>query len=175
MRNALVIAVVLGGCACGAGRVETSANAPLSNAAPVRTHGHELLATLERTACFGECPIYKLAVYRDGVVEYNGERFVKRAGKLTAQLSTREVEALEQLFNDHRYLDLRDTYTKYNVTDMPSVNTSYVYAPGQTKAIKHYLGDGSAPSELTEVEDAFDRIVHSERWIGTEDERAAKP
>ncbi len=41
--------------------------------------------TLERTACFGACPVYTLSIYADGTVVYNGERFVDVEGEQTTQ------------------------------------------------------------------------------------------
>ena len=39
----------------------------------------------------------------------------------------------------------------------------------ETKTIKHYHGDFSAPEELTELEDKIDEIVNSEQWINSPD------
>src|SRR6187200_1158641 len=36
---------------------------------------------LERTACFGKCPIYSVVIKSDGSVQYTGEKFVERLGK----------------------------------------------------------------------------------------------
>jgi putative transposase len=44
-------------------------------------HGHELLASIKRTACFGSCPAYELRVYRDGTVEY-----ARRSGSAPGEL-----------------------------------------------------------------------------------------
>ena len=40
----------------------------------------EVVITLERTACFGVCPVYKLTIYGDGRVLYDGIRFVRTEG-----------------------------------------------------------------------------------------------
>jgi hypothetical protein len=143
---------------------------------PVSNHGgdpvgaHEPMATIERTECLGWCPVYKLTVYRDGAVEYEGERYVKTKGKATGSLGAGKLSALDALFQQHGYLALADKYTDYEVTDAPSVTTSYS-RDGHTKRIEHYLGDGKAPKELGEVEEGIDRIVGVEQWIGTEQER----
>jgi hypothetical protein len=117
---------------------------------------HEVMATLERTACYGTCPMYSLTVYRDGTVEYNGEQFVKTQ--------------LDDLFTSAHYFDLKDAYTDYDVTDNPSAKTSYS-SGGKTKTIDHYYGDSDAPEVLSTIEDGIDKIVHIEQFIGTEQER----
>jgi hypothetical protein len=143
---------------------------PISNTGGTPTGAHELLASIERTACFGWCPIYKLTVYRDGSVEYDGEDFVKTKGKAEGHLAPEQLSALDELFQQRDYFGLHDEYNDYSVTDMPSVNTSYS-SGGKTKKIAHYLGDSHAPKELGEIEEGIDRIVKIEQWIGTEQER----
>jgi hypothetical protein len=147
-------------------------HAPLegrSSAPPTESHEH--LASIERTACFGWCPIYKLTVFRDGTVEYEGEEYVKVKGKAIGHLRPDQVAALEELFRKHGYLDLADSYEKYDVTDNPSVYTSYSPRGGKRKIVKHYLGDMKTPEVLGKIEEGIDSIVHIEHWIGTEEER----
>lgn len=143
----------------------------VSNEVPHPPARHEVLATIERTGCYGWCPVYKLTVYRDGAVEYAGERFVKTTGAATGHLGSAQLDELDQLFVRNGYLSLRDSYQVASVTDMPSVFTSYA-PPGRTpKTVKHYLGDESAPAGLGAVEEGVDRIVTIEQWIGTREER----
>ena len=40
----------------------------------------ELVISLERTPCYGTCPIYKMEIFSDGSAFYHGERFVDRIG-----------------------------------------------------------------------------------------------
>lgn len=160
-------ALVLVAAACGG----TPPPAPISNNRTPTAARHEPMAAIERTACFGWCPVYKVTVYRDGTVDYDGGNFVKTTGHATGSLAPDQIAALDELFRRHHYLDLRDAYEEYHVTDMPSVYTSCTPQGQTTKRVKHYLGDDSAPHDLTEVEDGIDRIVHIEQWIGTPEER----
>ena len=34
----------------------------------------EIIVSLERTACYGNCPIYKIEIYEDNSGIYHGER-----------------------------------------------------------------------------------------------------
>jgi hypothetical protein len=143
-----------------------------NTADPSTTQPHEVMATLERTACFGSCPMYKVTVYRDGVVAYDGEMFVKQKGAHTGQITANEVADLDRAFGDAHYFDLADKYTNYEMTDMPSANTSYAQG-GRTKSIEHYYGDSKAPEALSQLEDKIDTIIHIEQFIGTQAEREA--
>jgi len=42
--------------------------------------------TLERTSCFGTCPVYKVSVRRDGSVAYDGKQFVRVTGHRTHKI-----------------------------------------------------------------------------------------
>jgi hypothetical protein len=169
MRISFFIALLV--MACGA--ASHTATPPADPAGSAGSH--EPLATLERTACYGFCPVYKVTIFRDGVVEYDGEQFVKVQGRATGHLGARQLAELDALFQQNGYLQLASSYQKQTVTDLPSAFTSYSPAPGRTKSVKHYLGDWSAPEALTRVEEGIDRIVHIEQWIGTLEERQHLP
>jgi Domain of unknown function (DUF6438) len=133
--------------------------------------GREPLATLERTACFGFCPIYKVTIFRDGVVVYEGVKFVKTVGTAIGRLNARQLDRLRALFEQNDYFQLADSYQSLGVTDLPSAITSYSPRRGLTKTVNHYQGDRTAPPRLRRIEDGIDRIVDIEQWIGAPDER----
>jgi hypothetical protein len=138
------------------------------------TYGaHVLLASLRRTACLGQCPVYTVTIFRDGLVEYEGESFVKAAGKVSAQLDRAQLVAIDELFARNGYLVLGDAYDDHGVMDFPWAYTSYRPSGCSTKSIAHYYGDPDAPRALVVIEDGLDRIVDIEQWIGTDDERRA--
>jgi hypothetical protein len=124
----------------------------------------DFVIQLERTACFGKCPVYSLKIKGDGTVIYSGVQFVKMTGIQEAKISMEAINQLLMEFEKAGYFSLNDSYTKFGKSDMPSANTS-ISLGGQTKAIKHYLGDLSAPKQLTALEDKIDEIVNSAQWI----------
>ena len=54
-----------------------------------------LLVGLERTACFGTCPVYSLVVLNNGKVIFNGERFTAVQGKKEFEIPPESVNAIE--------------------------------------------------------------------------------
>ena len=114
--------------------------------------------TLERTACFGTCPIYKLILKSDGTAVYIGTRFVERLGTYTAYVSG--FEHLAKIIEARRYFSLSDRYTK-PVTDLPSAITSVV-RNGKRKTVENYGNFG--PLELWEIETLIDGVVANARW-----------
>ena len=175
--------VTLIACDAGAKTTPPAPPAPVVKAqvtppAPVATPpapavaGHVLLASLQRGACYGTCPIYTVTVYRDGKVEYDGEEYVKKKGKATGTVTPAQMAALDKLFTDDHYLAYNTEYTHYDVTDNPSAKTAYrPLGATKTKTVDHYYGDMKAPESLSKLEEQFDTIVQTDRWIGTRAER----
>lgn len=132
-------------------------------------HGGEM-ARLSRSPCYGTCPIYDITVYQDGWVVYRGMHYVKVEGEATRQLTDAELQELRHLFLDNNYFKMKDHYLDYQITDMPSADTAFSDGK-RAKVVLHYYGDSSAPRELSLIEEGFDRIVGSEQWVGTYEER----
>ena len=139
---------------------------------PVPVSEHVLLASIDRGPCYGTCPIYTLTVYRDGKVEYVGKDFVKKKGKASGTVTAEQMAKLDKLFTDGKYLAYNNSYESYDATDAPSAKTAYrPLGATTTKTVSHYYGDMHAPRSLSELEEAFDVVVKTDRFIGTEAER----
>jgi len=146
--------------------------APPVSPPPVAVSEHVLLASIDRGPCYGTCPSYTLTVYRDGKVEYVGKDFVKNKGKASGTVTAAQLAALDKLFTDGKYLAYKSSYESYDATDAPSAKTAYrPLGATTTKTVGHYYGDMHAPASLSDLEEGFDKIVKTERWIGTEAER----
>lgn len=117
-----------------------------------------LLVALERGACFGACPIYRVEVFTDGRVRFQGERFVQVTEPVEAKLSEAQLQALTARLERGGFA--WKSYERRDATDMPTVVLTW---KGQT--LRHYQGDQSAPPELTQLEDDLDALIGTARWI----------
>jgi hypothetical protein len=134
---------------------------------PAPRHGtSELLAAIRRAPCFGRCPAYSVAIYRDGEVEYIGRSDVATLGRSVGRLDSAQISALEHAFDEASFRTLEDSYIEENCTDLPTVHIWYRPLDAQTKRVTHYVGDRSAPKSLFALEDAVDSAVNIEQWIG---------
>lgn len=60
----------------------------------------DTVITLERTGCFGSCPIYKLTIVADGSVAFEGRDYVrsrKMAGRITREQLRELISAFEEI------------------------------------------------------------------------------
>jgi hypothetical protein len=108
--------------------------------------------------------VYKLTVYGNGTVIYNGEEFVTTKGQVEATISQEKIEQIVSEFETIDYFSLNDKYLEHTITDAPSVITS-ITINGKTKTVEHYHGDFNAPKKLSELEDKIDEIINSNQWV----------
>ena len=123
--------------------------------------------TLERTACFGTCPIYTISILENGDVIYKGQDFVEVKGQQTSQIDPKTVEAMVAAFEKAGYFDWHEAYDAQTVTDLPTIITS-VTRNGETHRITRYVGDRSAPLALPFLEQWIDAMTNSQLWTGVQ-------
>jgi len=123
--------------------------------------------TLERTACFGYCPTYKVTLRRDGSISYNGIKFVEPEGAYEG--TAYGFDRLAELILSRGYFNLKDRYT-IKATDLPSAITSVVRG-GKRKTITNY-GD-TGPVELWGIEMAIDGILKGAKLEKTKDTQSS--
>ena len=127
--------------------------------------------TLERTACFGSCPVYTISVSPSGEVQYEGRAHVRKLGAASGRVPRERVDALLSELERGGYFTFAERYTSPEpscgryATDSPSVITS-VTLGGRTKQITHDYGCGGAPGSLVVLERRIDEALNSGQWTG---------
>jgi hypothetical protein len=129
----------------------------------------KVVVHLERTRCYGDCPAYKLTVYGDGRVEYDGEDHVKVKGKKEALIELADIRRIVTEFDQASYFSMQQ-YTEEHCsctlcTDMPTTITE-IKIEGFSHRVEHYHGCTCAPKPLWNLEQSIDRIAGTERWTG---------
>ena len=122
--------------------------------------------TLERTACYGICPVYTATLDGSGVVKYAGERYVDIPGQQTAKIPPENVRNLLKAFEDIHFFTLRDKYTG-PCTDLPTEFIS-LSVDGKTKRIQNYFcrDAKSGPQvDLFKLAQQIDSVAGTRRWI----------
>ena len=171
MGRALNLAVLF---LLGCSRHPSEGNLPsapgAASAHGVQAAGDQVLAAIERGACFGICPVYRLTVRANGVVSYEGTSFVKVKGHAEARLDPGAMARLRNAFAEARFGSFGDFYETATLSD--GATTVLSFGEGrQPKTVRHNSGDLSAPRALSELERRMEQLVEVERWIGTDAER----
>jgi hypothetical protein len=123
----------------------------------------------ERTGCYGNCPAYKLTIYGDGRAEYEGKKNVKQTGRKEERIEAADVKRVVSEFDKAGFFTI-DQFTEKNCscsfcTDMPTAITE-IQVKGTSHRVEHYYGCRCAPKALWELEQAIDKMAHTEQWTG---------
>jgi hypothetical protein len=120
----------------------------------------DLVIKLERTACYGDCPVYSVTLDAQGNVRFIGTRFVRAMGEHTDRIPVSDIATVLATVRRIGFFDLRDSY-RAPITDLPTTIVT-VTADGRTKRVEDYFG---APRVLKELEYEIDRTARTQRWI----------
>jgi len=142
----------------------------------------ELVISLQRTACFGSCPDYKVTITGDGRVVFQTTPYLDRddVANVHRAFSTEsgvrvpgthqttiEPEGIDELlakFEQTRFFSLRDEY-RAQVTDNPTYVVTIDTGNG-LKSVVDYVGkEAGMPESVTALQDAIDAAAGTERWI----------
>jgi Domain of unknown function (DUF6438) len=127
---------------------------------------NELLVSLQRTPCFGQCPVFKIELFSDGKVVYEGKTFSKRVGSYRATATPEFIKAIQQKAADIKYLSLDTKYPKGEsmITDIPTT-ISFVRTGSENKMIRNNY---DAPPELLEFEHWLELQFENLKWEAKE-------
>jgi uncharacterized protein len=114
---------------------------------------------LERTPCFGACPVYTAQIRGDGQVNWRG-RSLGPAGA-TSTVSPDEARALLQKLRTNGFWSLCSSYS-IGATDGPTVITT-LHIAGQEKRVSEYFNSG--PTLLHEFEIDIDGLADTHRRL----------
>lgn len=146
------------------GALMFAACAPVAAPGPAPTPGSAATITLTRSPCFGFCPDYTVSINQDGLVQYDGRRFVNVEGPQTDQIEPEAVQALLARFDAINFNSLRNEY-RAHVSDLPTYTITLV-RNGRTKTVVDYGGPGvGMPQAVRELQDEIDRVANSRQWV----------
>jgi Domain of unknown function (DUF6438)/Ankyrin repeat len=129
----------------------------------------DFVIKLERTSCFGPCPVYSVSIDAKGRVTYEGKKFVRVEGRQSDQVPVSRVVELLATVNRIRFFELDNQYRVIHnpdgstsvVSDLPTTLVT-VTRGGQTKQIEDYVG---APESIHQLEKEIDEAARTKRWI----------
>ncbi|MBX3244853.1 MAG: hypothetical protein KF685_10390 [Acidobacteria bacterium] len=138
---------------------------------------------MERRGCDGKCPDYRIDVFKDGRVGYEGYEFVKTIGKAKGEITKEQIKILESKINAIKFFSLNGSYGHDGDgcasmrADASSVDIM-IWTGSNGKAISRYTGCDDGPPKykremnaLKEFDELIDKVVNIRQWIGNEEER----
>ncbi len=132
--------------------------------------------TLERGMCFGTCPVYRLTIHGDGVVEYEGKMYVKIKGKREYHIPRDRVISLLKILSRVGFFSIAEEWSeiervcRVEVTDMPS-STITASISGEMWIVRYNYGMGCRSPRnrklitLEIVADIIDVLANSDSLV----------
>jgi len=151
-RSLLLVFLVL--FACGSSKKGTE----------IKEIKKELIISLERTPCYGTCPIYKIKIFSDGSAFYHGERFVEKIGNYEFSVSKETLNYILKKADEIGFFELEDKYTA-NITDLPKTITFIKNGKNKKRVVDYY----GAPKTLKEFESLVDGCIDYRKMKKIED------
>jgi hypothetical protein len=117
--------------------------------------------TLQRTPCFGRCPVDRVTLRSDGTATYQGERFVDRLGVYKGRFAG--FEKLAAAANTAEFRSLKGHYASA-ATDLPS-HIITVVSGGKRRTISDY--GHVAPEAFQQLDRQIIATLGRIRWTKT--------
>jgi len=129
--------------------------------------------TLQRHSCERRwlCPVYKLVLFGDGTVLYDGIYYVRVKGTVRTHISPDAFLTLLKSAEAIHYFSLKSQYGYKDTSvcesilpDSPLVTTSVTTADNSHGILHHHRCIAAVPAQLTNFEDEIDTAANTARW-----------
>jgi Domain of unknown function (DUF6438)/Ankyrin repeats (3 copies) len=144
--------------------------APIATAQTVAV-ADDVVIKLERTSCFGECPVYTVTIDAHGTVIYDGAKAVRVVGRQTDRIPLSHVAAILETAERIGFFGLKDQYHSIQNADgslreveIDDIADAFVTITrqGRSKRVRDHIG---APEGLKQLERQIDEATRTKRWI----------
>jgi hypothetical protein len=119
-----------------------------------------LAVSLERTPCFGRCPVFKIKVYASGFATYEGLNFAEKMGLYSYRFSQTDLDRIYKMAKAIDYFELESEYNDPRVTDLPST-ISEIKLNDQAHRVNARMG---TPQELKDFHENLGIMLNERDW-----------
>lgn len=119
-----------------------------------------LIIGMARTACFGQCPVFKIRVYESGYATYEGINFVDRMGKFYARIPEADLNTILEESRQAGFFEFENVYDKQGLMDLPSA--SLTIAEGEQR--KTVIARWDVPKNVSNFFAKVDGILENQEW-----------
>jgi Domain of unknown function (DUF6438) len=138
------------------------------NSANGNLHPDSVFTSIERSPCFGKCPVFKAVILNSGKAVYEGRSSVKKLGMFTGLVSEAQIKLLQQKAMDLKMDTLLAEYVNPHLADFPSHKVSFLIK-GELKSI--YIMSTDPPLPVTEYEQLLEETLDQVNWTKMEPEQ----
>lgn len=123
----------------------------------------DTLAHMEKTACFDDCPIYRITIFNGGGAKYEGIDNVEMKGIFESKLEEAQKVKLNELVDAIELLKMYNRYPRGITVKADLQMTKMVLSDGTYKfpTIINY----GAPPELENIELYLEQLIKELSWV----------
>jgi hypothetical protein len=132
----------------------------------------DFAVTLQRTVCFGPCPVYAVSVDASGLVQYDGTRCVAVYGHQKSRVPQERLRKLMAAFQDIDFFSLQDVYRSDENYCAPGVFDGTVIITtlrvnGTVKNVQDWHGCNAevVAARLDALERRMDDLLGTAQWV----------
>lgn len=127
------------------------------------TNNPDTVIYLEKTACYGSCPVFSATILANGDVYYRGKQNVDKIGAYTARINKRQIQLIDQKILSIGFFDLAGQYPEDEnniILDFPWI---YLFSEFRDKQ-NHIAINNGAPAELLDFIDYVEQKLDGLYW-----------
>lgn len=114
---------------------------------------------LQRTGCYGTCPIYEVVLFGNGIISYDGKQYTERTGKFIGELDS---EITFSLFNKAAKMSWGEYPKEF---PMDNVDFPQFFIGMQTEKIDRTIkANSKAAPELILLSLEIDKVLQGVSW-----------
>ncbi|MEY3050918.1 MAG: hypothetical protein RLY31_703 [Bacteroidota bacterium] len=114
---------------------------------------------LEKTPCFGKCPVYKAVIRSDGHATWDGRMNVTRTGRYEGMVSESTIREIRQQAHAIQFLDLEHKYpVDQVVTDLPETILTIQFGDMVKVVRNQYAAPAKLKSFQSFVEESLEKV-----------------
>ncbi len=136
-----------------------SASACFNTLKPRNLKNEQKLVALSKGPCFGNCPVFTLTIYENGLATFQGKEHTDKQGLYMKKIGKEAVKHLTNQCAAANLWQFQGLY-KSQLADLPSVTLTY-YEGEKSKTI---TGKKERPEAVLDIEAILDDIAFSKGW-----------
>lgn len=150
-------------------RIDSSQNSSAADSmqtSPMRNpfaNNPDTVIYLEKTACFGSCPVFSATILANGEVFYRGKENVEKIGFYTAKIDKRQIQLIDAKLLAIGFFDLAGQYPEDEnniILDFP-----WIYLFSELKDRQNHIAiNNGAPAELLDFIDFVEHKLDDLDW-----------
>ena len=123
---------------------------------------------MQKQPCFGNCPVYDLVFYENGLIQYTGKQFVDMKGVHVKKMNINDLRKLVKQFEEAKFFEFNSMY-RAPYPDLQTVSITFSNN-GLTKTITG-KSEGR-PEEILALEAQLEAIITAPGWKSQENQAA---